>query len=469
MIRKDGHPFILDFGIAREIQETMTRITGKLSSGTLLYMSPEQLNGAAPKKEQDIYSFAAMAYECLKGEPPFVRGAIEDQIKNKSPEPLGEGHLCASIMSGLAKTPEDRPKSCTDLLNGDVFSRNDRNENKNGGAGRMILAVAALGLALCGGSWWWQCKQVEGTNVPVEGTNTIPTVIVTNIVSTNKPLAPILSPPSPPDNVEDRCSNLVVQCPPISVATTEVVVREPEGVVPPAKTPVDENPKWSVATNTVVVGNSFGCHSNWPCITITSPDKVELRLMWCEGSVDSTKGFWMGETEVTIKQWRCIMDSGSSCVTAGIGVVDHGEERPISNITYDECCRFMEKLDNETRLAFSLPDTNSWRIACLAGGKTAYWWGEDCVFSKPQGNFKMGTSDLGSGAMVVKSYEANAWGLYDTHGNVAEWCDGGYVCGGNYGSDAKDCNASSFKKTPDTDKYKSEMTGFRVFLKENGK
>ena len=41
MIAKDGTPYILDFGIAREIQETMTRVTGKLSSGTLLYMSPE--------------------------------------------------------------------------------------------------------------------------------------------------------------------------------------------------------------------------------------------------------------------------------------------------------------------------------------------------------------------------------------------------------------------------------------------
>ena len=63
MIRRDGHPFILDFGISREIRETMTRVTGKLSSGTLMYMSPEQLHGATPKKEQDIYSFAAMTYE----------------------------------------------------------------------------------------------------------------------------------------------------------------------------------------------------------------------------------------------------------------------------------------------------------------------------------------------------------------------------------------------------------------------
>lgn len=141
MIRKDGHPYILDFGIAREIQETMTRVTGKLSSGTLLYMSPEQLNGDAPKPAQDIYSFAAMVYECLKGEPPFVRGAIEDQIKNKQPEPLRSvmdgtsvgpvngrdarsPSIAVSVMTGLAKKPEDRPKTCAAVLEGDA-SRGD--------------------------------------------------------------------------------------------------------------------------------------------------------------------------------------------------------------------------------------------------------------------------------------------------------------------------------------------------------
>ena len=141
MIAKDGHPYILDFGIAREIQETMTRVTGKLSSGTLLYMSPEQLNGDAPKKEQDIYSFAALAYECLKGEPPFVRGAIEDQIKNKIPEPPVERkgpieQLAAGIMAGLAKKPEDRPKTCAAVLEGKGFSRVERVERVEGNTSR---------------------------------------------------------------------------------------------------------------------------------------------------------------------------------------------------------------------------------------------------------------------------------------------------------------------------------------------
>ncbi len=119
MVTWDGDPFVLDFGIAREIQETMTRVTGKLSSGTLLYMSPEQLKGASPKSAQDVYSFAALAYECLKGEPPFCRGQVEWQILNGAPEPLPAGiAMGPRVMAGLAKKPEDRPPSCLAIMRG---------------------------------------------------------------------------------------------------------------------------------------------------------------------------------------------------------------------------------------------------------------------------------------------------------------------------------------------------------------
>ena len=119
MIAKDGTPYVLDFGIAREIQETMTRVTGKLSSGTLPYMSPEQLNGAAAKPSQDVYSFAAMVYECLTGHPPFSRGQIEFQIEHEKPEPLpSEVGIRGSVMAGLAKTAASRPTTCTGVLKG---------------------------------------------------------------------------------------------------------------------------------------------------------------------------------------------------------------------------------------------------------------------------------------------------------------------------------------------------------------
>ena len=116
MIAKDGTPYVLDFGIAREMQETMTRVTGKLASGTLLSMSPEQLRGGAPKPAQDVYSFAAMAYECLKGEPPFSRGQVEYQILNEDPEPLSGGRMTCAVMRGLSKDPMLRPAACKDAI-----------------------------------------------------------------------------------------------------------------------------------------------------------------------------------------------------------------------------------------------------------------------------------------------------------------------------------------------------------------
>lgn len=115
MVEKNGTPYILDFGIAREIQESMTLVTGHSATGTPLYMSPEQLRGASPDPLQDVYSFAAMAYECVKGVPPFRHGHIDYQILNVNPEPV-DSPLATGIMKGLSKDPADRPRSCIDVL-----------------------------------------------------------------------------------------------------------------------------------------------------------------------------------------------------------------------------------------------------------------------------------------------------------------------------------------------------------------
>jgi len=110
LIRDDGTPFIMDFGIAREIKDTMTRLTGRSASGTLPYMSPEQLRGETPTPAQDIYSLAATMYECISSHPPFHRGQIEYQIVNCEPESLhSECILCKRVMEGLSKEPSQRP------------------------------------------------------------------------------------------------------------------------------------------------------------------------------------------------------------------------------------------------------------------------------------------------------------------------------------------------------------------------
>ena len=118
LIAQDGTPYLSDFGIGREIKDTATRFTGTSTSGTLPYMSPEQLRGERPTPAQDIYSFAATIYEALTGDPPFCRGEIAYQIENVEPEPLPESGdaLTAQVMRALSKTPERRPGTAVSML-----------------------------------------------------------------------------------------------------------------------------------------------------------------------------------------------------------------------------------------------------------------------------------------------------------------------------------------------------------------
>lgn len=117
LIREDGVPFIADFGIAREMKDTMTRVTGRGTSGTLPYMSPEQLRGEPPSPQQDVYSFAATMYEALAGHAPFFRGQIEYQIIHERPAPITIGGTgLKRIVLGLEKQPELRPTTCAGVL-----------------------------------------------------------------------------------------------------------------------------------------------------------------------------------------------------------------------------------------------------------------------------------------------------------------------------------------------------------------
>ena len=130
MLTRSGEMKITDFGIARGISDSVSRISAQAgSSGTPLYMSPQQMMGEKPSVTDDIYALGATLYELLTSKPPFHTGNIVLQLQSKSPTSLtarreelgisGEPipvHWESTILSCLAKDPAQRPASAEQVL-----------------------------------------------------------------------------------------------------------------------------------------------------------------------------------------------------------------------------------------------------------------------------------------------------------------------------------------------------------------
>jgi serine/threonine protein kinase/Tfp pilus assembly protein PilF len=129
MVNKRGAIKITDFGIARSLADSATRLTREQDrSGTLVYMSPQQLGGNRGTHVDDIYSLGATIYELLTGKPPFYSGNIDRQIcervapsitqrrKEFNIEPaLVPQTWENTIAACLAKDPSGRPQSAIEV------------------------------------------------------------------------------------------------------------------------------------------------------------------------------------------------------------------------------------------------------------------------------------------------------------------------------------------------------------------
>ena len=181
-----------------------------------------------------------------------------------------------------------------------------------------------------------------------------------------------------------------------------------------------------------------------------------------------TKPFFMGKYEVTQDQWEAVMGDNPSQVK--------GARLPITMVSWEDCQEFITKLNAKTSGGYRLPTEAEWEYACRAGTTTAYSFGDK--ITPKDANYT--DSKLGK-CVIVGSYKPNAYGLYDMHGNVREWCEdwrGVYLAGaltdpkglamGEYrvvrggAFSYNESSARSFSRGNGTPSYRGLSNGFRL-------
>ena len=141
-----------------------------------------------------------------------------------------------------------------------------------------------------------------------------------------------------------------------------------------------------------------------------------------EGSSDSQRPqhrvdlptFYMGKNPVTQAQYAAVMGTSPAYFQGG--------DRPVETVSWHDAVEFCQKLSQLTDRHYRLPSEAEWEYACRAGTATAFYFGE--TISTEVANYRSEETT------VVGSFPANAYGLYDMHGNILEWCADKYH--GNY-------------------------------------
>lgn len=127
--------------------------------------------------------------------------------------------------------------------------------------------------------------------------------------------------------------------------------------------------------------------------------------------VTISKPFYIGAHEITQEQWEKVM---------GYNPSEHkGKDRPVDSVSWNEAREFIGKLSamEETR-SCRLPTEAEWEYAARAGTNTRYFFGND---ESALPDYAWNTENAGGVTHTVGQKKPNAWGLFDTSGNVREW------------------------------------------------
>jgi formylglycine-generating enzyme required for sulfatase activity len=158
------------------------------------------------------------------------------------------------------------------------------------------------------------------------------------------------------------------------------------------------------------------------------------------------KPFGIGRREITFTEWDACF-AGGACK---FRPEDQGwgrGDRPVINVSWDDVKQFAQWMSQRTGKTYRLPSEAEWEYAARAGAASSFWWGQD------KGDGHANCSDCSANpprqSLPAGSFRPNAFGLYDTAGNAAEWVE--------------DCWNESYQGAPrDGSPWLSGQCGLRV-------
>ena len=134
------------------------------------------------------------------------------------------------------------------------------------------------------------------------------------------------------------------------------------------------------------------------------PDETQHR-------VRITKPFYLSAHEVTQAQYNRVMGNNPSR--------SQGPTKPVEMVSWNDAVEFCRRLSEQERKEYRLPTEAEWEYACRVGTTTSYSCGDNV---SQLGEYAWYSDNSGNASHAVGEKLPNAWGLYDMHGNVFEWC-----------------------------------------------
>ena len=392
--RSDNQIVLIDFGAVKEISVLTTNQKGAttltVAVGTLGYMPSEQ-NCGKPKLSSDIYAVGMVGIKALTGKDPesFPTDQNTGNIIWRNEAQVSK-YLADILDKMVHQYFPQRYDNATEALK----ALNIQNNKTR----RQILILGGLA-----GSGFVGALLIQRFNKPS------------------------------PENIPT--SELIPETPPKNISTPQPT---------PSPTP-SPRLKFPIETFTTVTVNSRGEIISRPqgqaeLMTENIGNGVSLEMVkipggrFLMGSPDteaerrSTEGpqhyvdvpeFFMGKYAVTQGQWEAVMGNNPSYFK--------GASRPVEKVSWYDATKFCQKLSQITGKKYSLPSESQWEYACRAGTTTPFYFGETITSElvnyrgsstyadAPKGIYRTETTNVGI-------FLPNAFGLYDMHGNVWEWC-----------------------------------------------